>query len=76
MMEQWNCLYTANQLIRTNISSLTDTINIGIKHGFSCINIRQVPWEVLKTEADHYYCIKEFATFRIIFCLFTDVSRT
>ena len=29
---------------------LTD-INIGIKHGFSCINIRQVPREVLKTEA-------------------------
>ena len=25
--------------------------NIGIKHGFSCINIRQVPWEVLKTAA-------------------------
>ena len=25
--------------------------NIEIKHGFSCINIRQVPWEVLKTEA-------------------------
>ena len=25
--------------------------NIGIKHGFSCINIRQVPWEVLKTKA-------------------------
>ena len=25
---------------------------IGIKHGFSCINIRQVPWEVLKTEAE------------------------
>ena len=24
---------------------------IGIKHGFSCINIRQVPTEVLKTEA-------------------------
>ena len=22
---------------------------IGIKHGFSCINICQVPWEVLKT---------------------------
>ena len=21
-------------------------------HGFSCINIRQVPWEVLKTEAE------------------------
>ena len=25
--------------------------NTGIKHGFSCINICQVPWEVLKTEA-------------------------
>ena len=25
---------------------------IGIKHGFSCINIRQVPWEVLNTEAE------------------------
>ena len=25
---------------------------IGIKHGFSYINIRQVPWEVLKTEAE------------------------
>ena len=24
---------------------------IGIKYGFSCINIRQVPWEVLKTAA-------------------------
>ena len=27
-------------------------VNIGIKHGFSCINIRQVPWEELKTEAE------------------------
>ena len=26
--------------------------NIGIKHGFSCINFRQVLWEVLKTEAE------------------------
>ena len=26
-------------------------IHIGIKHGFSCINICQVPWEVLKTAA-------------------------
>ena len=26
-------------------------ITIGIKHGFSCIDIRQVPWEVLKTAA-------------------------
>ena len=27
-------------------------IYTGIKHGFSCINIRQIPWEVLKTEAE------------------------
>ena len=26
-------------------------LNIWIKHGFSCINIHQVPWKVLKTEA-------------------------
>ena len=26
--------------------------NTGFKHGFSCINIRQVPWEVLKTVAE------------------------
>ena len=26
--------------------------NIGIKHGSSCNNIRQAPWEVLKTEAE------------------------
>ena len=26
--------------------------NMGIKHGLSCIKIRQVPWEVLKTEAE------------------------
>ena len=29
-----------------------DNRNIGIKHGFSCISIRQVPREVLKTVAD------------------------
>ena len=28
------------------------TVNIGTKRGFSCINIRHVPWEVLKTEAE------------------------
>ena len=52
---------------------------------FSCINIRQIPCELLKTEAEGYYCIKKklktFATFRVISCtilfrLFTDVSRT
>ena len=27
-------------------------MNIGIKHGFSCINVCQVPREALKTEAE------------------------
>ena len=27
-------------------------LNIRIKHGYSCINIRLVPWELLKTEAE------------------------
>ena len=63
--------------------------NIGIKHSFSCINIHQVLWEVLKTEAGGLkpclitiiaYKLKTFATFRITSCtilfrLFTDVSR-
>ena len=31
---------------------------IGINYGFSCINIRQVPWEVLKTEAEQYQLFK------------------
>ena len=33
------------------LNSDLGVFNIGIKHGFSCINIRQVPREVLKTEA-------------------------
>ena len=32
-------------------SEYTLFVYIGIKHGFSCINILQVPWEVLKTAA-------------------------
>ena len=36
----------------TDIHYSRPSNNIGIKHGFSCINIRQVPWEVLKTEAE------------------------
>ena len=32
------------------ILTLLFLTNIGIKHGFLCINIRQVLWEVLKTE--------------------------
>ena len=34
------------------INTCVKHFNIGIKHGFSCINIHQVPWEVLKTEAE------------------------
>ena len=33
------------------ISGSTLIAKVGIEHGFSCINIRQVPREVLKTEA-------------------------
>ena len=41
-------------IIQINWSIINHPIKyytIGIKHGFSCINICQVPWEVLKTEA-------------------------
>ena len=42
-------------------ANLTDlplfVVNIGIKHSFSCINVCQVPREVLKTEAEGCYCI-------------------
>ena len=43
------------------VSSLC--FNIGIKHGFSCINILQVPREVLKTEAgrDFQYLPRDLA---------------
>ena len=30
---------------------------IAIEHGFSCINIRQVPWEVLETEAEEHVVV-------------------
>ena len=48
---------------------------IGIKHRFSYINIRQVPWEVLKTEAKtrgrgkgpgECYCIEKPCSITII----------
>ena len=42
---------TISKLISFNSSEVRQEVNIGIKHGFSCINIRQIPWEVLKTEA-------------------------
>ena len=35
-----------------HVCSLEPGVIIGIKHLFSCINIRQVPWKVLKTEAE------------------------
>ena len=35
-------------LMRSVIRALA--VHTGIKHGFSCINIRQVPREVLKSE--------------------------
>ena len=44
MMKRWETFYGQRMTRDTNC-------NIGIKHGFSCINIRQVPREVLKTEA-------------------------
>ena len=34
------------------LHELKPDFNIGIKHGFSCINVCQVPREVLKTEAE------------------------
>ena len=38
--------------LRQNHLKAMDWFSIGIRHGVSCINIRQVPWEVLKTEAE------------------------
>ena len=32
--------------------NLSGMINIGIKHGFPCINVCQIPREMLKTEAE------------------------
>ena len=46
---QLNSKDNMNQYLLENLSL---KFNIEIKHGFSCINIRQVPWEVLKTEAE------------------------
>ena len=42
---------TAKTYLSLHICAVQSAYNIRIKHGFSCINIRQVPWEVLKTEA-------------------------
>ena len=43
---------TTTSKTTTNPTTVKSSRKItGIKHGFSCINIRQVPWEVLKTVA-------------------------
>ena len=41
-----------NELVEIKKKKFNCRFIIGIKHGFSCINIRQVPWEVLKSEAE------------------------
>ena len=55
-----NCVHKTSVKRRNNIAqeimrNVANVFNfyavIGIKHGFSCINSRQAPWEVLKTEA-------------------------
>ena len=58
-------------------------INIGIKHGFLCINIRQVPRKMLETMLDRCYCIKNtekhflhFSLSLALFCFaFSPMSR-
>ena len=47
LCSEWGIFFTSARQ-----SSSHAVVIIGIKHGFSCINIRQVPWEVLKTEAE------------------------
>ena len=41
----------SSQTVSIIIVVTKSVLSIGITHGFSCINIRQVPREVLKTEA-------------------------
>ena len=48
----WIRLYQKSKRKVQEGKSIPKLLIIGIKHGFSCINIRQVPWEVLKTEAE------------------------
>ena len=40
--------------VKVDLSSLhfSQNVNIRIKHGFSCNNVRHVPWEMLKPEGD------------------------
>ena len=43
--------HSGNVVTRIGTHTHTHIHNIGIKHGFPCINVCQVPREVLKTEA-------------------------
>ena len=47
----FQCCIPAENTVSSYTTLKQRSLNIGIKHGFSCINIRQVPSEVLKTEA-------------------------
>ena len=49
---QLRCVLVIRRITDKRLDRKKYSVNIGIKHGFSCINIRQVPWEVLKTEAE------------------------
>ena len=42
----------AAEKLHVQCNTAVGIFNRGIEHGFSCINIRQVPWEMLKTEAE------------------------
>ena len=47
------CIHTVSSWIMSGLLLFIHVFySTGIKHGLSCINIRQVPWEVLKTEAE------------------------
>ena len=46
----WTKFSSSHFIAQSFLLSLFHGLNIGIKHGFSCINICQVPREVLETE--------------------------
>ena len=51
VVQYHHCFFTFTRNTLWAISA-DDILNMRIKHVFSCTNIRQVPWEVLKTEAE------------------------
>ena len=50
--------------------------NIGIKHGFSCINVCQVPREVLKTDGFLSVNARLLIAFGTAFYAITQITRT